>query len=149
MTRQSGSRPTVFGQRPWLNKEGREIANRVARRIQRKDPDCVDDTGDVYLGDVLKYLTQSDQSDGDTGLLTELLSDGLDYQEAIYWYLWNFAGLTAKEIHLAETGRSHADDWDEERPEIRAVEATLTAAGRKRGRKGYVSDWERTGVSDR
>jgi len=137
----------VFGQRPWLNKEGREIANRAARRIHLTDPDGID-TADLYLGDVLKWLDSGGSSDPDVGLITELLQDGLDYQEAIYWYLWNYAGLTPKEIHLSETGREHADCWDTERPEIRAVEATLTAAGRKRGRKGYVTDWDRKPDSD-
>lgn len=148
MSGKSGSgRPAVFGQRPWLNKEGREIANEVARRLHRKPPDDVDPDR-LCMADVLKHLQGSDGSDGDTALLTELLQDGLDYQQAIYWYMWKYAGLSAREIHLAETGRDHVQRWDDERPEVRAIEATLTAAGRKRGRKGHVSDWDRNGDSD-
>lgn len=149
MTRQ-GDRPTVFGQRPWLNKEGREIANRAARKIHRQkqtDPDKSTDS-DLYLGDVLAWLDGGGQTDPEADLLTGLLKDGLNYQEAVYWYLWNYAALTPKEIHLSETGREHADSWDTERIEVRSIEATLTAAGRKRGRKGHVSDWDRQPDSD-
>lgn len=147
-------RPAVFGQRPWLNKEGREIANSAARDIHRDPPDDIDPS-DLSLADVLKHLSRTDGSTDDTPLLTELLQDGLDYQQAVYWYLWKYAGLSPKEIHLAETGREHVQRWDDERPEVRSVEATLTAAGRKRGYKGYVSDWDRnpsdaaSGVPDR
>lgn len=142
MSRPSGSRlPAVFGQRPWLSKEGREIANATARKMHRKPPDFAD-PDDLSLTDVLKYLQGSDGSDDDTALLTELLQDGLDYQQAVYWYLWRYGGLSPKEIHLAETGRDHVQRWDDERPEVRSVEATLTAAGRKRGRKGHISDWK-------
>jgi hypothetical protein len=130
-----------------LNKEGRELANAVARKIHRKPPDDVD-PDNLCMADVLKYLQDTDGSDGDTALLTELLQDGLDYQQAIYWYLWKYAGLSPKEIHLAETGREHVQRWDDERPEVRSVEATLTAAGRLRGRKGHVSDWDRNPDSD-
>ena len=148
MTGRTGGRPAVFGQRPWLSKEGREIANKKARRIHRHPPDDVD-ASNPTLTDVLKCLQQADGSDDDTALLTELLQDGLDYQQALYWYMWKYAGLTPKEIHLSETGRDHVGSWDEERPEVRSIEATLTAAGRKRGHKGHVSDWDRDGVSDR
>lgn len=147
MGRNGAGRPAVFGQRPWLNKEGREIANTAARRIYRKPPDGMD-VDDLTLSDVLKYLKGSDRSGDDVVLLTELLQDGLDYQQALYWYLWKHAGLSPKEIHLAETGREHVQRWDDERPEVRSVEATLTAAGRLRGHKGHVSDWERNGDSD-
>lgn len=148
MSRDAGTgRPAVFGQRPWLNKEGREIANSVARELHRKPPDDIDPDR-LCMADVLKYLQRSDGSDDDTALLTELLQDGLDYQQAIYWYLWKYAGLSPREIHLAETGRDHVQRWDDERPEVRSIEATLTAAGRKRGRKGHISDWDRNGDSD-
>ena len=133
----------MFGQRPWLSKEGREIANAAARKMHRKPPDFAD-PDDLSLTDVLEYLQESDGSDDDTPLLTELLQDGLNYRQAVYWYLWKYAGLSPKEIHLAETGRDHAGRWDDEEPELRSVKATLTAAGRKRGRKGHVSDWGRS-----
>jgi len=126
-----------------LSKEGREIANTAARKMHRKPPDFAD-PDDLSLTDVLKYLQESDGSDDDTPLLTELLADGLNYRQAVYWYLWKYAGLSPKEIHLAETGRDHAGRWDDEEPELRSVKATLTAAGRKRGRKGHVSDWGRS-----
>jgi len=126
-----------------LSKEGREIANAAARKMHRKPPDFAD-PDDLSLTDVLKYLQESDGSDDDTPLLTELLADGLNYRQAVYWYLWKYAGLSPKEIHLAETGRDHAGRWDDEKPELRSVKAMLTAAGRKRGRKGHVSDWGRS-----
>lgn len=139
------SRTTVFGQRPWLNKEGREIANKAARRMSKQEDTA---SGQITLGDVLNYLAADGPKSLEDGLITDLLAEGLNYQEAIYWYLWKYCGLTPKEIHLAETGREHVNDWDNEGAAVRTVEATLTVAGRKRGRKGHISDWDRDADSD-
>lgn len=144
------TRQVVFGQRPWLNKQGREVAHAKAREMQRQG-----DYDDIYLGDVLQYM-DTDGSDGADGvqdsleirLVTKLLSSGLQYREVVFWYLWSYAGLTVKEIHLVDTCREHVGDWDDEQQALRAIRSTLVSAGRKLGRKGEFEDWDRDGAGD-
>jgi hypothetical protein len=122
----------IFGKRPHLSKEGREIANMTAKRIRRTDPDCID--GDIQLRDILKFLDTENETKELTGeLIVDLLSDGLTAKEAIVWYLYEEAGLTLREIHLAFTGRNRSFRADRARQHERNYKAILSTAGEKLG----------------
>jgi hypothetical protein len=130
-----GDTPPVFGKRPHLAKEGREIANTAIGQIRRKDPDFIDDGEDITFADVLKWLNTPDTSvdDEQTDTLSDLLTKGLTFREAVTWYLYNRGGLTLREIYHVDQGKERSFSKESDRQAERNVAAVLKSAADKLG----------------
>lgn len=128
-----GSGPRLFGKRPHLAKEGREIANAAAELIQRSDPECIDDPDDPTLSDVLKYMDAEDAEarEQQTDTLCDLLTKGLTFREAMTWYLYEHGGLTLREIYHVDEGKERSFSREQDRQAERNVAATLREAASK------------------
>ena len=131
----SRDRPPVFGKRPHLSKEGRELANATARRIHRTDPNCVDDPDDPSLSEVLVYLerTDDDPREETTDTLADLLGNGLTFREAGVWLLYEHGGLTPREIVHADEGKERSFSREHDKDAVETVEQTLVSAAAKLG----------------
>jgi len=130
-----GDAPPVFGKRPHLAKEGREIANSAVGQIRREQPDFVDDPEDATLAEVLKYLNDGDAdvAYSETATLCDLLSDGLTFREAVTWFLYERGGLTLREIYHVDEGLDRSFSKEDDRQAERNVAATLSEAADKLG----------------
>lgn len=130
-----GDAPPVFGKRPHLAKEGREIANAAVGKMRREPPDFVDDAEDVTLAEVLKWLDRYDDEvrEHQTATLCELLTEGLTFREAVTWYLYEHAGLTLREIYHVDEGKTKSASIEQDRQAVRNVAATIREAADKLG----------------
>lgn len=126
--------PRVFGKRPHLAKEGREVANTAVGLIRREQPEYVDDADDPTLADVLVYMTMNDDvAELQTATLCDLLSEGLTFREAVTWYLYERGGLTLREIYHVDEGKERSFSKEDDRQAERNVAATLSEAADKLG----------------
>lgn len=146
-------RPRVFRHRPYLGKHGREILNRSARRIARNEPDWVEDPLNPTLEECLHELQhprkrdqaedplpehrepdrtrpREDLYDVDRDLIVSLLGAGLDYQETVYWILYEYTGLDPREIFHASSGKQKSFSRELDSQAIRNVESVLQSAAR-------------------
>lgn len=131
--RLSESEPQLYGKRPHLAKSGREIANAAAEEIQRENPDWVDPT-DVKLTDVLKWLDRdAPVAEEQAATLSDLLAQGMTFQEAVTWYLYEYGGLTLREIYHVDEGMDKSFSKAQDRQAERNVAATLQSAAEKLG----------------
>lgn len=130
-----GDNPPVFGKRPHLAKEGREIANAAVGQIRHDEPDFVDDAADVTLSDVLKWLDDPDAGvrHEQTATLCDLLTEGLTFREAVTWYLYEHGGLTLREIYHVDEGKERSFSREDDRQAERNVAATIQSAAEKLG----------------
>lgn len=136
-----GGRHKLFGKRPHLSKPGRELANNVADRIQRTRPDWCTDPDDPSMADVLKWLdihgdprqTDVDSRTEATDTLAELLTKGLNFQEATVFYLYEHAGLTLREIYHVDQGKTKSYSRERDKQAERNVARTLRDAVDKLG----------------
>lgn len=135
-----GGRNKLFGKRPHLSKPGRELANNVADRIAREQPDWCDDPSDPSMADVLKWLDvhgdprQEVQTRTEaTDTMAELLTKGLTFQEATVFYLFEHAGLTLREIYHVDCGKTKSYSRERDRHAERNVGRTLKSAAEKLG----------------
>jgi len=87
-----------------------------------------DDSGSDEQG--MDPDTRTDQAT-DTELLLDLLAAGLDYQEVVYWVLYEFDGLGPIEVFHATAGKQKSYSRDLDRHAIRNVERVLASAARK------------------
>lgn len=128
-----GDAPPVFGKRPHLAKEGREIANAAVGQIRRNQPGFVDDADDVTLAEVLKFLNDGDADVAlsETATLCDLLSEGLTFREAVTWFLYERGGLTLREIYHVDEGKERSFSREDDRQAERNVAATLSEAAEK------------------
>lgn len=139
--RADGGMPRLFGKRPHLAKGGREIANAAAEAIQREDPDYVDDPDDPTLAEVLKYVERNasdrravEQVRGhQTATLSDLLTEGLTFREAVTFYLYEHGGLTLREIYHVDEGKQRSFSREDDRQAERNVAATIQTAAEKLG----------------
>lgn len=126
--------PRVYGKRPHLAKEGREIANTAVGLIRREQPECVEDPDDPTLADVLKYMSTEDGvAAEETATLCDLLSEGLTFREAVTWFLYERGGLTLREIYHVDEGKERSFSKEDDRQAERNVAATLSEAAEKLG----------------
>jgi len=127
--------PRLFGKRPHLSKEGRELANAAAEQIHRTDPDCVDDTDDPMLANVLVYLeaTDADPRKETTAALADALGAGMTFREAGVWVLYEHGGLTPREIVHADEGKERSFSREHDKDAIQNVEQTIVSAAGKLG----------------
>lgn len=130
---ESADSSKVFGTKPYLDKQGREILNRAARRVQKSDPDWVNDPDDPSTSDVLVYLQQNSDGFTDSGLLVELLGNGLNAEEVICWVLWKHSDLEPREIFYAHEGKQTSGRAGVDDQAIRNIESRIRSAGRKLG----------------
>jgi len=136
-----GGMPRLFGKRPHLAKDGREIANAAAEAIQREEPEYVDDPDDPTLGEVLKYVERNaaDQRAVEqvrrhqTATLTDLLTEGLTFREAVTFYMYEHAGLTLREIYHIDEGKTRSFSREQDRQAERNVASTIQTAAEKLG----------------
>lgn len=135
-----GGMPRLFGKRPHLAKEGREIANAAAEAIQREEPEYVDDPDDPTLAEVLKYVEQNENvgkraedaiRQHQTATLSDLLTEGLTFREAVTFYLYEHAGLTLREIYHVDEGKQRSFSREDDRQAERNVAATIQSAAEK------------------
>lgn len=149
----------VFRQKPWLNKRGREILNRSARRIAHYRPEFVTNPKKPTLTECLLEIQYHAAATGtppnlttedivglesmedveeqnlpvDAGILTNLLGHGLTFQEAIVWFLYRYNGMDAMEVHLSIEGKEKAFSRADEEQGLRNVVRTLESAAAKIG----------------
>lgn len=130
-----GGEPRLFGQRPHLSKEGREIANAAAGKLERKQRRQGEIMpGDPNLADVLKFLTDNGGPETyQTATLCDLLERGLTFREAVTWYLFNHGGLTLREIYHVDEGKTRSASKERDRQAERNVASTLQSAANKLG----------------
>lgn len=127
-----GDAPPVFGKRPHLAKEGREIANAAVGHIRDNPPEWVDDPDDATLSDVLKFLNDGhDVAVEQTETLCDLLSQGLTFEEATTWFLYERGGLTLREIYHVDEGKEKSYSRENDRQAEMNVAATLKQAAEK------------------
>lgn len=127
--------PRLFGKRPSLTKQGREIANGVSCSIMAREPEFVEDAGDPSLGEVLQYMMRVEGDGGlhyeGTDTLCGLLSRGLTFREAVTFYLYEYGGLTLREIYHVDAGKERSYSKKKDRRAEKKVAATLQEAARK------------------
>jgi len=134
-------KPRLFGKRPHLAKEGREIANSASELIQREDPEYVDDPDDPTLAEVLKFAesemgdsaTPANIREHETATLCDLLTKGLTFREAATFYLYEHAGLTLREIYHVDEGKERSFSREDDRHAERNVATTIQTAAEKLG----------------
>jgi hypothetical protein len=108
--------------------------NDVSRWISRTRPDDVDDPDDPALSDVLRYAGEALDRKGETPkatTLSDLMADGLNYQEAVVWYWFRYCQYDITEIHYAINGSSTGGDPAQRRSATRNILSVLKAAARK------------------
>lgn len=135
------AKPRLFGKRPHLAKEGREIANAASELIQKDDPEYVDDADDPTLAEVLKYaeggMGEPPQPkrirEHETATLCDLLTKGLTFREAVTFYLYEHAGLTLREIYHVDEGKERSFSREQDRQAERNVASTIQQAAEKLG----------------
>ena len=122
------AKPALFGRRPFANKAGREILNDVSRSILRDQPDYVDDPSDPDMDELLRHHYDLGEK---AVLLTDLLSAGLTYQEAVVWYLWRYARLTPFNIYYAQADIDTGGDPEARRNASRNIARVIRSAAEK------------------
>lgn len=119
----------LFGRRPFANKKARELLNDASEQILRTEPDWVDDPADPTLSDVLQF--ELSPSESKVPLLSDLLSQGLTFQEAVVWYMWRYCQMTPRDIHYATKPYDKGGDVGELSGASRNIRRVLgTAAGK-------------------
>jgi hypothetical protein len=134
MPNRTSSSAKVWGRRPYAGKSARELLNDVSRWISRTRPDDVDDPDDPALSDVIRHAGDALGSKGETPkstTLSELMADGLDYQEAVVWYWFRYCHYDITEIHYAINGSSTGGDPAQRRNATRNILAVLQSAATK------------------
>jgi hypothetical protein len=120
-----------FGTKPYLDKRGREVLNRAARKIHRDQPDWVDDPENPSTSDCLTQLQRGDAGFTDTGIIINLLGKGLNAQEAIVWVLWQHSELEPREIFYAHEGKSHPGRSGVDDQAVRNIKSRIRSAAMK------------------
>jgi len=169
-------RPHVFRHRPYLDARAQEILNRSARRIANDPPEFVDDPYEPSVAECLRELqhpskaedgrpsghtrrsagsksghrrvaTQTaERFDVDRAIVVDLLDAGLDFQEVVYWMLYEYGGLDPVAIWHAEESKEKSYSADLERHARRNVHSVLRSAAEKLdvdfepGRSDYMYD---------
>jgi len=123
----------TFGTKPYLDKRGREVLNRASRNIHRKKPDWCDDPANPSTSDCLTMLQQDSGVSVDTGLLIDLLGNGLTAQEAVVWMLWQHSELEPREIFYAHEGKEHPGRAGVDEQAVRNIESRIRSAAMKLG----------------
>jgi len=129
----SGESRKIFGTKPYLDKAGREILNRAGREIQRNEPDYVPDPDQPSASDCLVHLQEREGGFSDTGLIIELLAQGLDAEEVLVWVLWKHSGLDPKEIFYAHEGKQTAGRAGVDDQAMRNIHSRIRSAAMKLG----------------
>lgn len=140
----------------YLNKAARRIADRepewvedptdpsvaeCLRDLRERDPDAPE-ADRPAAGDRPADAPEADEEDDapnglpsartvDGELLVDLLAAGLDYQETIYWMLYEYDGLDPVEVFHTTVGKEKSYSRDLDRHAIRNVERVLAAAAEK------------------
>ena len=131
MSRGDRPDPPTWGRRPYADVEAREILNDESERIARKQPDHVDDPGDLTLADVLRERYRRTTDDAPVGTLAEIKSHGLTFEETVCWYFYRFEGYDLGEIHRAVRGTDPGGDPSHRRNSIRNIQRILKSAATK------------------
>lgn len=119
----------LFGRRPFADKRARELLNDASEQVLRNEPDWVDDPADPTLSDILQYELSPDESK--VPILTDLLSQGLTFQEAVCWYFYRYCKMTTKDIHYATRPYDKGGDVGELASESRNIRRVLAEAADK------------------
>lgn len=128
----------VWGRRPWADKRAKEILNDASFSVLRDQPDHVDDPGDPSLSEVLEHHYGHERTKAPT--LTDLLSQGLTYQEAVNWYFFRFCGMSIMDIYYATSGRDTGGGVADRRNATRNIRRVLNDAAQKMGEDINVPD---------
>lgn len=128
-----GTERKIFGTKPYLDKRGREILNRAARRVQREEPDWVDSPHQPSASDCLVFLQDQEGGFTDAGLMVELLAKGLTAEETIVWILWKHSRLDPVEIFYAHEGKQTAGRAGVDDQAMRNIHSRIRSAARKLG----------------
>lgn len=98
----------------------------------RDQPGWADDADDPKMSTVLKQLQQG-SGFVDTGLIIELLGNGLSESEVIVWMLFHHSGLEPREIWYAYEGKDHPGCAGVDDAGVRNIESRIRSAGMKLG----------------
>lgn len=125
--------PKKFGTKPYLDKRGREILNRAARKIQHEQPGWCDTPDNPSVSDCLVQLQQGSEGVTDTGMIIDLLGKGLTSEEALVWILWQHSDLLPREIFYAHEGKDHPGRSGVDQQAVRNIESRIRSAAMKLG----------------
>lgn len=129
MSQDDAPEPARWGRRPYADVESRSILNDLSERIARKQPDHIDDPGDVSLSDVLREKYRQDTGDDAHAVtLAEMMRYGLDFEEAVCWFFYRFAGYDLGEIHAVIQGAPPNDGGAHRRNSLRNIHRILENA---------------------
>lgn len=124
----------MWGRRPYAGKEARELMNDISRDIARTGPAGIEDPSDPTLADVVRYAGPSlHRTDADIKgvTLTELMAEGLSFQETVVWYWFRYCRFDITEIHYAMTGCNQGGDPGQRRNATRNILRVLDSAASK------------------
>lgn len=124
----------TWGRRPYADKQAREQMNDISAAIARREPDGVDDPSDPSLSDVIQHadlVSGGPDEVPKATALTELLNEGLTFQEAVCWYWYADAQFSFTEIHYSISGHDKGGDPDQRRNSVRNVHRVLKSAAFK------------------
>jgi len=129
MTGENGPEPARWGHRPYADVAARNILNDESERIARKQPDHVDDPGDLTLSDVLQERYRQDTDDDAQAVtLAGMMKHGLSFEEVVCWYWFRFAAYDLTEIHTAIRDAHPSDDPAHRRNSLRNIQRILKSA---------------------
>lgn len=121
----------IWPQTAYLAKEAKEILNDLSFQILRDQPDWVEDPHQPTMAELLKY--QRDPQGAAIATLSDLLAEGLDYQEAVHWYFFRYCGLSIMEIYYAAEGCDTGGGVEDRRNASRSIRRSLHTAAQKLG----------------
>lgn len=132
----NGPNPKIWGRRLYADKAGRELLNEVSQYIARIQPDDVDDPADPAVSDLLRHAGTALDVNREThmakgAILSNLMAEGLDFQEAICWYWFRYCRFDITEIHYGITGHDSGGDPAQRRESVRNIMSVLKSAATK------------------
>jgi len=128
MPRDRGRTWKAWGRRPYADKESREILNDISRQIRAEEPEHVDDPSDPTLSEVLKTVYDPDTK---ATTLSDLMSHGLSFEEAVCWYWFRHCQFDLMNIHYAIRGIKKGGDPAHRRNSVRNIQRVLESAAFK------------------
>lgn len=124
-------RSKVWGRRPWADKKAKEILNDVSHAVIRDEPDHVEDPSDPSLSELLEHHYAHAETKAPT--LSDLLGQGLTFQEAVIWYFFRYCQMSIMDIYYATSGVDTGGGVQDRRNATRSIRRVLNRAGEKLG----------------
>lgn len=111
------------------------MLNDITRWIARTRPADVDDPDDPSMADVIRHagdaLSETKTANPKASILSTLLTQGLNYQEAVTWYWYRYCDFTLSEIALAAQGLNMGGDPEKQKEYTADISDALRSAAAK------------------